>query len=148
MTTGATTYSMKTRKHLGDLEMHLQADRNVPCTIGSLDFSGRIVCGSHNGYVHIWDVPSNELVQSLKLDGTLSLWVFCCMTESSQRMAWCNMLRSVALFTYRCSTHTYLQSQSYLDKEYVAGALVDGAKIIKVWKATIRKFCFSRQRRR
>ncbi|TEB28127.1 WD40 repeat-like protein [Coprinellus micaceus] len=68
MSTGAMTYSINSRRLAGHLDMPLQADRNVPCVAGSLDFSSRMACGGHTGSVCIWDIPSNELIQSLKYD--------------------------------------------------------------------------------
>ncbi|KAJ3518038.1 hypothetical protein NMY22_g13834 [Coprinellus aureogranulatus] len=66
MSTGATVHSIKTRNLLGNLDMPLDANRNVPCAAGGLEFSYRIACGSHEGLIYVWDISTNELVQTLK----------------------------------------------------------------------------------
>ncbi|KAF6740881.1 WD40-repeat-containing domain protein [Ephemerocybe angulata] len=68
MSTGVVMYSLKSRKLIGEHEVPLQADRNVPINIANLNDSGRVVSGGHDGSIFVWEIESNELSQQGTLD--------------------------------------------------------------------------------
>ncbi|KAJ2927638.1 hypothetical protein H1R20_g9461, partial [Candolleomyces eurysporus] len=65
MASGIIDFSTKTQEENGQLRLALNPDRNVPVALATLEDSGYVVCGGHDGAVSIWDVRLKELSQQL-----------------------------------------------------------------------------------